>query len=67
MDDSAALVVELMIDTAIDENTECIVMGLRGRPATTLQALNVLKRVPSDRFVQTMDQARETAWRLLEE
>ena len=67
MDDSAALVVELMIDTAIDENTECIVMGLRGRPATTLQALNVLKRVPPDRFVQTLDQARETAWRLLEE
>ena len=67
MDDSAALVVEQMIDTAVDEDTECIVMGLRGRPATTLQALNVLKRVPSDRFVQTLDQARDTAWRLLEE
>ena len=46
MDDSAALVVEQLIDVAMDENTECIVMGLEGMPAITLRALNVLRRVP---------------------
>ncbi len=67
MDDSAALVVEQLIDVAIDENTECIMMGLEGRPAITLQALNVLRRVPQDRFVDDLDGARETAKRILGE
>ena len=66
MDDSAALVVEQLIDTAIEEDTECIVMGLSGLPATSLQALNVLGRVPEERFVTTLDDARETAKRILQ-
>ena len=33
MDDSAALVVEQLIDTAIEQNTGCIVMGLTGSTA----------------------------------
>ena len=66
MDDSAALVVEQMIDTAIAEDTKCVVMGLGGRPAITLQALNVLRRIPADHFVPTLDDAQATAKRLLE-
>ena len=65
MDDSAALVVERLIDSAIAEDTECIVMGLAGLPATSLQALDVLQRVPEDRFVETLDDAREIARCLL--
>ena len=65
IDDSAALVVEQMIDTAIAEDTECIIMGLRGAPAVSLQSLNVLQRVPEDQFVATRDEARETAKRIL--
>ena len=65
MDDSAALVVEQMIDIAMAEDTECIVMGLHGMPASTLEALNVLERVPADRFVATLDEAREAAARVL--
>ena len=65
VDDSAALVVEQMIDTAIAEDTECIIMGLRGAPAVSLQSLNVLQRVPEDQFVATLDEARETAKRIL--
>ena len=61
MDDSAALVVEQLVDAAIDEDTECIVVGLEGRPATTLEALDVLKHVPSDHIVPTLDDARERA------
>ena len=65
VDDSAALVVEQLIDVAMDEDTECIVMGLAGRPATTLYALNVLKRVPDDHIVETLDEAREISKQLL--
>ena len=66
VDDSAALVVESMIETAIAEDTECIVMGLAGMPRVTLNALNVLQHVPEDRYVANLDEARETAERLLE-
>ena len=65
VDDSAALVVEQLIDIAMDEDTECIVMGLEGRPATTLYALNVLKRVPEDHIVDTLDEAKDISKRLL--
>ena len=66
VDDSAALVVEQMIDSAIAEDTECIIMGLTGPPAATLQALNVLHRVPAAHFVKSLDEAKEIAQRLLD-
>ena len=59
VDDSAALVVEQMIDSAIAEDTECIIMGLTGPPAATLRALNVLHRVPAAHFVKSLDEAKE--------
>jgi SulP family sulfate permease len=65
MDDSAALVVGQLIDVAIAENTECLVMGLEGPVADNLAALDVLRRVPADRFVSSMDEARENAMRIL--
>ena len=65
MDDSAALVVEQMIDTARAEDTECIVMGLSGHPAENLHALNVLQHVPEDHFAETLDEARDIAKGLL--
>ena len=65
MDDSAALVVEQMIDSAAADDTGCIVMGLSDQPAENLSALNVLRSVPSDRIVDTLDDAREVAKRLL--
>ena len=65
MDDSAALVIEQLIDAAYDQDTECIVMGLGGRPAVTMRALNVLRRVPEERFVEDIDGAREVAREIL--
>ena len=65
MDDSAALVVEQLIDTAKDQDTECIVMGLGGMPAVTLKALDALKNVSEERIVTTRDEARETAREIL--
>ena len=61
IDDSAALVVEQMIDSAIAQDTECIVIGLSGPSAETIRALNVLKSVPEDHEVETLDEAREIA------
>ena len=65
VDDSAALVVEQLIDTAIEEDTAVIIMALKGNPAVTLTALNVLKRVPEDRFVENLEGARAVAQKLL--
>ena len=65
MDDSAALVVEQLIDTAIDQGTGCIVMGLSGPPAVTLKVLNALRHVPEEHFVTNMDEAREATKRIL--
>ena len=67
MDDSAALVVEQLIEVATEENTPCIVMGLNTFPAVTLLALNVLRKVPDNHFVSDLDWAREVAIRLLAE
>ena len=65
VDDSAALVVEQLVETAVIQDTHCIVMGLSGMPARNLRALDVLKRVPSNQIVGNWDEARETAARLL--
>ncbi len=66
MDESAALVLEQLIDTAIDQDTECIVMALKGLPERTLGSLDVLQRISEDRIVGTLDEAREVARRLLD-
>ena len=65
VDDSAALVVERLVEAAETQDTHCIVMGLSGMPARSLRALDVLKRVPPDQIVGNWDEARETAARLL--
>ena len=65
MDDSAAMVVEQMIDVALEEDTEPIVMGLSGSVERNLHALNILHRVPEDRFVETRDEARAVAEKIL--
>ena len=65
VDDSAALVIEQLIETALDEGTGCIVTGLDGDAAATLEALNVLQRVPSAQIVATVDDARIIAAGLL--
>ena len=65
MDDSAALVMEQLIDGAMAEDVTCIVMGLTDLPATTLAALNVLRRVPEENFVEDLDGARKVARRIL--
>ena len=65
LDDSAAMVIEQLIDVATRAQTEIIVVGLSGSIASTFDALNILRRVPADRVVNTLDNAREIAAELL--
>ena len=65
MDESAAMVIERLIETATGYETGCIVMGLAGMPARNLDALNVLKQIPLDQRVESWDEARVVAARLL--
>ena len=65
MDDSAAFVVERLIDVAIEESTECIVMGLETTVGKGLIKLDILRRIPEDRYVEDMDEARTVARRIL--
>ena len=65
MDDSAAMLVAQLIEVAERSKTEVIVMGLKGKVAETLHGLDILRRVPGDHVVDTIDEAREVAISLL--
>ena len=66
LDDSAAMVVEQLMDVATEEHTEFIAMGLSGSVENTLQTLAILQRVPPERVVETLDEARQVAQVLLD-
>lgn len=63
---TAALVIEQLLDTAAATQTEVVLADLTGPAAEKLRALAVLRRVPGDRIVGTMDDARRVAAGLLE-
>ncbi len=65
MDDSAAMVMERLMDVADEARTGFIVMGLSGSVENTLHALNILKKVPEDHVVDKLDDARQVAKNLL--
>ena len=65
IDDSAALVVEQMIDVATTEETQCILVGLGGVPETALRALNAIDQVPEKNIVDTLDDAKVVALQML--
>ena len=65
VDDSAAMVIEQLIEVAGRQETEVIVMGATGRVAESLHTLAVLQNVPDGHEVETLDEARELARNLL--
>ena len=67
LDDSAAMVVDRLVDIANEERTRFILMGLSGAVAHVLHAMGVLQRVPEGHLVETLAEARQTAGKLLEE
>ena len=65
LDDSAAMVIEQLLEVARGEHTAHILMGLSGAVSHTLHALNILRKVPAGQIVETLGEAREVAQRLL--
>ena len=65
LDDSAAMLIRRLMDIAAQERTAFIVMGLGGDAARTLRAFDVLRDAPEERVVETLDEARECAKRIL--
>ena len=67
VDDSAALAIEELVQSAIDDDTACVVSGLSGDVARTLQSLKVFHRVPDRHFVDSFDEAKQLSKNLLQE
>ena len=65
LDDSAAMVIDRLMEIATEERTEFILMGLSGNVSHILYTLGILHRVPGDRLVETLDEARATAGDIL--
>ena len=65
IDDSAAMVVEQLMDVATSEDTRFIVMALSGSVEETLSALGIIQRVPEAHIVGTLDEARAVAGKML--
>ena len=65
VDDSAALAIGELIETALDNDTECIVAGLREDVAKTLNSLLVLRRVQPENIATELDEAKQTAAHVL--
>ena len=65
IDDSAALVIEQLIDTAADGDATCIILSLDGAPAATLESLNALRLIPPEHMVDSLDEAQDITRRLL--
>ena len=67
VDDSAALAIEELVQSAIDDDTACLVSGLSGDVARTLQSLKVFHRVPDGHFVDSFDEAKQLSQHILNE
>ena len=65
VDESAAMVIDRLMEVAKSAGTGLIIVGLSGPVRDTLNALSVLRHVPEGRTVQTLDEAREVARDLL--
>lgn len=65
LDDSAAMVIEQLMEVARREHTAYILMGLSGSVSHTLHALNILRQVPAEQLVETLEEARNVTYRLL--
>ena len=65
LDDSAAMVVERLLNAAMETQTEVLVAGLSDTIEDTLRTLNILRLIPAGYVVDTLDEARQAAYNLL--
>lgn len=66
VDDSSALVIEQLMQVAMAEETDVIVVGMSDTVEDTFDAFDVLRNIADVRNVQTLDEAREIARELLD-
>ncbi|WP_419933215.1 SulP family inorganic anion transporter [Candidatus Poriferisodalis sp.] len=65
IDDSAALLIEHLVDTAAERDTFTVVAALHGEPLKTLSGLRVLRHIPDAHFVDSLEEARTLTRALL--
>ena len=65
VDDSAALAIEELVQSVIEDDTDCVVLGLYGNVGKVLRSLEVFRRVPAGNFVDTLDEAKQLSKNLL--
>ena len=65
LDDSAAMVVERLLNAATEKQTEVLVVGVSDAIEDTLRTLNILQQVPKGHVVDTLDGARQAAYNLI--
>ena len=65
LDDSAAMVVESLLNAAMETQTEVLVVGLSDTIEDTLRTLNILRQIPKSHLVDTLDEARQAAYNLI--
>ena len=61
LDDSAAMVIDRLMDIATVEQTEFIMMGMPHNVREVLQTLGILQKVPAQRLVESLEEARQVA------
>ncbi len=67
IDDSATMVIQRLIKTAEIHRTQCIIMGLHGQPLRSMSTLDVLRLVPEEAVVETLDEARDVSVSMLDQ
>lgn len=65
VDDSAALAIDELVQSALDEAVDWIVVGLSGEVAQVLNSLLVFRRIPAERFVLNLDEAKRLSRQLI--
>ncbi len=65
MDDSAAMVIDQLTEAAQQENTTFVVACLHGDVEKSLTALDILRRIPDQHIVETVDEAKQLARQVL--
>ena len=65
VDDSAALAIEELVQSVIEDDTDCVVLGLSGDVGKVLRSLRVFHSVPDGNFVDSLDEAKQLSKNLL--
>lgn len=66
MDDSAAMVIDQLTEAALQNNTTFVVACMHGDVKQTLIALDILRLIPDEHIVETMEEAKQLARQILE-